>query len=103
MTTIIISHRTTVAMMNSIHVLLSENHPCTLFMVSLHPGYHDPLNSIHYHIPRIDDGKADGAVLLSQLAAGPILLVGLALGASSLRPSARGSFYSGHTVAHCGV
>ena len=27
-------------MMNSIHTLLSENHPCTLFMASLHPGYH---------------------------------------------------------------
>jgi hypothetical protein len=38
---------------------------CTLFMVSLHPGYHDPLNSIHYHMPRIDDGAAPGGVLSS--------------------------------------
>jgi hypothetical protein len=30
-------------MMNSIHTLLSENHPCTLFMASLHPGYHAPI------------------------------------------------------------
>jgi hypothetical protein len=45
MTTIIITHRTTVAMTNSIHALLSENHPCTLFMVSLHPT-----NQIHYHV-----------------------------------------------------
>jgi hypothetical protein len=50
MTTIIISHRTTVAMTNSIHALLSENHPWALFMVSLHPGYHDPPIPIHYHI-----------------------------------------------------
>ena len=40
MTTIIISYRTTVAMMNSIHALLSENHPCTLFMVAS-IGYHE--------------------------------------------------------------
>jgi hypothetical protein len=73
MTTIIISHRTTVAMTNSIHALLSENHPCTLFMVSLHPGYHDPPNSIHYHnhILRFDDGAARGDVLFSELAASP--------------------------------
>jgi hypothetical protein len=43
MAVIISSHRTTVAMMNSIHTLLSENHPCTLFMASLHPGYHAPI------------------------------------------------------------
>jgi hypothetical protein len=43
MAIIISSHRTTVAMMNSIHTLLSENHPCTLFMASLHPGYHAPI------------------------------------------------------------
>jgi hypothetical protein len=43
MALIISSHRTTVAMMNSIHTLLSENHPCTLFMASLHPGYHAPI------------------------------------------------------------
>src|SRR5262245_19651768 len=55
MATIISRYRTTVAMMNSTHALLSENHPCTLFMVSLHPGYHDPPNSIHYHILRSDD------------------------------------------------
>jgi hypothetical protein len=42
MATIVSRYRTTVAMINSIHDLLSENHPCTLFMVSLHPGYHDP-------------------------------------------------------------
>jgi len=68
MATIIISHRTTVAMMNSIHDLLSENHPCTLFMVSLHPGYHDPPNSTHYiinHILLFDDGAAPGGVLSS--------------------------------------
>src|SRR5262245_34208961 len=29
-----------VATMNSIHTLLSENHPCALFMACLHPGYH---------------------------------------------------------------
>ena len=63
MATIIISHRTTVAMMNSIHVLLSENHPCTLFMVSLHPGYHDPPIPIHYHILSFDDEAARGGVL----------------------------------------
>src|SRR5262245_57741038 len=65
MATIIISHRTTVAMTNSIHALLSENHPWTLFMVSLHPGYHDPPIPIHYHMPRIDDGDAPGGVLSS--------------------------------------
>src|SRR5262249_27111581 len=43
MATIISSHKTTVAMMNSIHTLLSENHPCTSFMASLHPGYHAPI------------------------------------------------------------
>src|SRR5215475_9535780 len=42
MATIVSRYRTTVAMMNSIHDLLSENHPCTLFMASLHPGYHEP-------------------------------------------------------------
>ena len=42
MATIASRYRTTVAIMNSIHDLWSENHPCTLFMVSLHPGYHDP-------------------------------------------------------------
>jgi len=42
MVTIVSRYRMAVAMMNSIHDLLSENHPCTLFMVSLHPGYHDP-------------------------------------------------------------
>jgi hypothetical protein len=71
MTTIIISHRTTVAMMNSIHALLSENHPWALFMVRLHPGYHDPPIPIHYHMPRIDDEPAHGAVLFYRLAAGP--------------------------------
>src|SRR5262245_17034016 len=50
MATIVSRYRTTIAMMNSIHDLLSENHPCTLFMVSLHPGYHDPPNAAHYHI-----------------------------------------------------
>jgi hypothetical protein len=53
MATIITSHRTTVTMMNSIHALLSENHPCTLFMVSLPSGYHAPPNPIHYHILRL--------------------------------------------------
>jgi hypothetical protein len=53
MAVIISSHRRTVAMMNSIHTLLSENHPCTLFMASLHPGYHAPPNPIHYHILRL--------------------------------------------------
>ena len=43
MAVIISSHKSTVAMMNSIHTLLSENHPCTLFMASLHPGYHAPI------------------------------------------------------------
>jgi hypothetical protein len=43
MAVIISSHKSTVAMMNSIHTLLSENHPCTLFMASLHPGYHAPV------------------------------------------------------------
>jgi hypothetical protein len=32
MAVIVSSHRTTAATMNSIHSLLSENHPCTLFM-----------------------------------------------------------------------
>src|SRR5262245_21183380 len=50
MAVIISSHRTTAAMMNSIHSLLSENHPCTLFMASLHPGYHALPNPTHYHI-----------------------------------------------------
>src|SRR6266511_215855 len=35
MAVIISSHKSTVAMMNSIHSLLSENHPYTLFMASL--------------------------------------------------------------------
>src|ERR687892_476484 len=35
MAVIISSHKNTVAMMNSIHSLLSENHPYTLFMASL--------------------------------------------------------------------
>jgi hypothetical protein len=39
MAVIISSHRTTVAMMNSIHTLLSENHPCTSFMASLRSGH----------------------------------------------------------------
>jgi|SRR5262245_13126457 len=65
MTTIIISHRTTVAMTNSIHALLSENHPCTLFMVSLLRATTIPPNSIHYHILRFDDGAALGGVLSS--------------------------------------
>src|SRR5215475_979952 len=68
MATIVSRYRTTVAMMNSIHDLLSENHPCTLFMVSLHPGYHDPPNSTHYiinHILLFDDGAAPGGVLSS--------------------------------------
>src|SRR5262249_59530734 len=65
MATIISRYRTPVAMMNSTHTLLSENHPCTLFMVSLHPGYHDPPNSIHYRILRFDDGAALGGVLSS--------------------------------------
>jgi hypothetical protein len=43
MAVIISSHKSTVGMMNSIHTLLSENHPCTLFMASLHPGYHAPI------------------------------------------------------------
>jgi hypothetical protein len=43
MAVIISSHKSTVAMMNSIHTLLSKNHPCTLFMASLHPGYHAPI------------------------------------------------------------
>src|SRR5262249_12613058 len=60
MATIISRYRTSVAMTNSIHALLSENHPCTLFMVSLHPGYHDPPISIHYHMLRSDDGAAKG-------------------------------------------
>jgi hypothetical protein len=38
MAVIISSHKTNVAMMNSIHSLLSENHPCTLFMASLLPA-----------------------------------------------------------------
>src|SRR5258708_15674657 len=38
MAVIVSSHRTTAATMNSIHNLLSENHPCTLFMVSLLPA-----------------------------------------------------------------
>src|SRR5262245_44841032 len=70
MATIIISHRTAVAMMNSIHALLSENHPCTLFMVSLHPGYHDPPDPIHYHIYGLMT-EARGGVLCSPLAASP--------------------------------
>jgi hypothetical protein len=64
MATIIISHRTTVAMMNSIHALLSENHPCTLLMVAS-IGYHDPPISIHYNMLRSDDGAAPGGVLSS--------------------------------------
>jgi hypothetical protein len=40
MAVIISNHKSTVAMMNSIHTLLSENHPCTLFMASVHLGYH---------------------------------------------------------------
>ncbi len=39
---IISSHKTTVAMMNSIHSLLSENHPCTSFMASLLSATHAP-------------------------------------------------------------
>src|SRR5260370_29577198 len=39
MAVIISSHRRTVAMMNSIHTLLSENHPCTSFMASLRSGH----------------------------------------------------------------
>ena len=74
-------------MMNSIHDLLSENHPCTLFMVSLHPGYHDPPIPIHYHIPRIDDGIAHGGVLSSQLAAGPASLVRIGAGEPPADPS----------------
>jgi hypothetical protein len=35
MAVIVSSHKTTAATMNSIHSLLSENHPCTLFMASL--------------------------------------------------------------------
>jgi hypothetical protein len=38
MTVIISSHKSTVAMMNSIHSLLLKNHPCTLFMASLLPA-----------------------------------------------------------------
>jgi hypothetical protein len=49
MTTIISSHSSTAAKINSIHSLWT-NHPRTLFMVSLHPGYHDPPVPIHYHI-----------------------------------------------------
>jgi hypothetical protein len=45
MATIITSHRTTVAMTNSIHALLSEDHPWTLLMVSLHPT-----NQIHCRV-----------------------------------------------------
>jgi hypothetical protein len=48
MAVIISSHKNTVAMMNSVHSLLSENHPCTLFMASLLPGYHAPPNPIHH-------------------------------------------------------
>src|SRR5262249_61786762 len=39
MAVIISSHKSTVAMMNSIHTLLSENHPCTSFMASLRSGH----------------------------------------------------------------
>jgi hypothetical protein len=49
MTVIISSHKSTVAMMNSIHTLLSENHPCTSFMASLRSGYHASTNRRHYH------------------------------------------------------
>jgi hypothetical protein len=38
MAVIVSSQRTTAAAMNSIHSLLSENHPCTLFMASLLPA-----------------------------------------------------------------
>jgi|SRR5215510_7936959 hypothetical protein len=52
MAVIISSHKSTVAMMNSIHTLLSENHPCTLFMASLHPGYHAPIEHDTLSHPR---------------------------------------------------
>jgi hypothetical protein len=55
MAVIISSHRTTVAMMNSIHTLLSENHPCTLFMASLLPA--TMLHPTKYIITStVDDG-----------------------------------------------
>src|SRR5260370_19957159 len=43
MAVIVSSHRTTAATMNSIHSLLSENHPCTLFMGQPPSGYHAPI------------------------------------------------------------
>jgi hypothetical protein len=50
MAVIISSHKSTVAMMNSIHSLLSENHPCTLFMASLLPATMPQSNGPRYHI-----------------------------------------------------
>src|SRR5215813_8360469 len=92
MATIIISHRTTVAMTNSIHALLSENHPCTLLMVAS-IGYHDPPISIHYNMLRSDDGAAPGGVLCSNLAASSTgaHLGGLVVRAPGLSTRARGS------------
>ena len=52
---IISSHKSTVAMMNSIHTLLSENHPCALFMAGVHPGYHAPIGQ-HIITSIVDDG-----------------------------------------------
>jgi hypothetical protein len=59
MAVIISSHKSTVAMMNSIHTLLSENHPCTSFMATLHPGYHAPPTP--HIITSTVDGRAGSA------------------------------------------
>src|SRR5262245_51410158 len=48
MALIVSSQKTTARAMNSIHTLLSENHPCTLFMVSLLPATMQS-NTTHYH------------------------------------------------------
>jgi hypothetical protein len=88
------------------HCRYDELDPCLVVREpSMHPVHGQPPS----RLPRspnpntlshlwFDDGAARGRVLFSQLAAGPILLVGLALEplASSKRP---GVFLFRHTVA----
>jgi hypothetical protein len=58
MAVIISSHKSNVAMMNSIHPLLSENHPCTLFMASLRPATMLP-RAQYIITSTVDDGAVN--------------------------------------------